>query len=109
MENPKSPKEHLMKMRIDNGGANAPVSAQLIYIAHKYAPKESMKNPGTREYKAAINDFYYSVLIPVNLTRTDIFIGIRYLHINRLLEEWVNVDLLTEHKKEKETSWHSSK
>ena len=96
-------------MRMDNGGANAPVSAQLIYIAHKYASKENLKHPGTTQYKLAITDFYQSVLIPVRLTRTDIFIGIRYLHINGLLENWVNVDILTENRKHKEQSWHTSK
>ena len=89
-------------MRFDNGGANAPVSAQLIYIAHKYIPKEKLIHPGTREYKLAITEFYQSVLIPVRLTRSDIYVAIRYLHINGLLEDWVHVDIITEKRNHKD-------
>lgn len=99
---PKSPTDHLNQMRQNNRQANSPVSAQLIYIAHKYVPKEKLIHPGSLQYKLAITEFYQSVLIPVRLTRSDIFIGIRYLHINGLLEDWVNVDIITENRKHKD-------
>ncbi len=76
-------------LRQANGGTNAPLTAQYVYLLLHALPKHVARYPRGSEFRRAAAALMASQPLSFVATRTDIETGLLWLKRNALLPPWV--------------------